>query len=86
MHAPRIVIISDDLVEQNVDAVVNAAHKVLLLGAGVAFAEVVVGRCVPSGAQARRGHDRHSGGLHWHRRVCLWMVAHACWRGVLAQP
>lgn len=38
MSAPRIVIISGDLVEQKVDAIVNAANNDLVLGAGVAGA------------------------------------------------
>jgi O-acetyl-ADP-ribose deacetylase len=38
MRAPRIVIISGDLVEQQVDAIVNAANNDLVLGAGVAGA------------------------------------------------
>src|SRR4030081_3335982 len=38
MSAPRIVIISGDLVEQDVDAIVNAANNDLVLGAGVAGA------------------------------------------------
>jgi O-acetyl-ADP-ribose deacetylase (regulator of RNase III) len=38
MPAPRIVIISGDLVEQEVDAIVNAANNELVLGAGVAGA------------------------------------------------
>jgi O-acetyl-ADP-ribose deacetylase (regulator of RNase III) len=38
MSAPRIVIISGDLVEQQVDAIVNAANNDLVLGAGVAGA------------------------------------------------
>jgi len=38
MSAPRIVIISGDLVEQNVDAIVNAANNDLILDAGVAGA------------------------------------------------
>jgi len=38
MSAPRIVIISGDLVEQQVDAIVNAANNHLVLGAGVAGA------------------------------------------------
>src|SRR6202171_5492486 len=38
MSAPRIVIISGDLVEQHVDAIVNAANNALALGAGVAGA------------------------------------------------
>ncbi len=36
MPAPRIVIINGDLVEQDVDAIVNAANNDLVLGAGVA--------------------------------------------------
>ncbi len=39
MRAPRIVIISGDLVEQHVDAIVNAANNDLVLGAGVAGAK-----------------------------------------------
>ena len=38
MPEPRIVIISGDLVEQQVDAIVNAANNDLVLGAGVAGA------------------------------------------------
>jgi O-acetyl-ADP-ribose deacetylase (regulator of RNase III) len=38
MHAPRIVIIAGDLVEQEVDAIVNAANTDLVLGGGVAGA------------------------------------------------
>jgi O-acetyl-ADP-ribose deacetylase len=38
MPAPRIVIMSGDLVEQQVDAIVNAANNDLVLGAGVAGA------------------------------------------------
>jgi O-acetyl-ADP-ribose deacetylase len=38
MPAPRIVIVSGDLVEQDVDAIVNAANNDLVLGAGVAGA------------------------------------------------
>ncbi len=38
MHTPRIVIIAGDLVEQDVEAIVNAANSDLVLGAGVAGA------------------------------------------------
>lgn len=38
MHAPRIVIVAGDVVEQNVDAIVNAANNDLQLGGGVAGA------------------------------------------------
>ncbi|MDQ2942385.1 MAG: macro domain-containing protein [Candidatus Dormibacteraeota bacterium] len=38
MHARQIVIINGDLVEQHVDAIVNAANNDLVLGAGVAGA------------------------------------------------
>jgi O-acetyl-ADP-ribose deacetylase len=38
MSAPRILIISGDLAEQDVDAVVNAANSDLILGGGVAGA------------------------------------------------
>ena len=38
MHAPRILIVAGDLVEQDVDAIVNAANNDLVLGGGVAGA------------------------------------------------
>lgn len=38
MPAPRIVIITGDLVEQEVDVIVNAANSDLMLGGGVAGA------------------------------------------------
>jgi len=38
MHAPRIVIVAGDLVEQDVDAIINAANNDLILGGGVAGA------------------------------------------------
>lgn len=38
MPAPRILIITGDLVDQDVDAIVNAANSDLVLGAGVAGA------------------------------------------------
>jgi O-acetyl-ADP-ribose deacetylase (regulator of RNase III) len=38
MHAPRILIIDGDLVDQEVDALVNAANNDLVLGGGVAGA------------------------------------------------
>jgi O-acetyl-ADP-ribose deacetylase (regulator of RNase III) len=38
MSAPRIVMIAGDLVEQKVDAIINAANNELILGGGVAGA------------------------------------------------
>lgn len=38
MHTPRIVIIAGDLVDQDVNAIVNAANNELVLGGGVAGA------------------------------------------------
>jgi O-acetyl-ADP-ribose deacetylase (regulator of RNase III) len=38
MDAPRILIMAGDLVEQDVDAIVNAANNELILGGGVAGA------------------------------------------------
>lgn len=38
MPAPRVVILTGDIVEQEVDAIVNAANNELVLGAGVAGA------------------------------------------------
>jgi len=38
MHSPRIVMLNGDLVEQDVDAIVNAANNDLVLGGGVAGA------------------------------------------------
>ena len=57
MLAARIVIIAGDLVEQQVDAIVNAANKDLLLGGGVA------------GAIRRRGGPTIQGECDAHGRV-----------------
>ena len=55
MSAPRIVIISGDLVEQEVDAIVNAANNDLQLGGGVAGAIRRVG-----GPEIQDECDAHS--------------------------
>lgn len=54
MPAPRIVIIAGDLVEQQVDAIVNAANNDLVLGGGVAGAVRRRG-----GASIQRECDEH---------------------------
>src|SRR5713226_9360209 len=54
MAAPRVVIIAGDLVEQDVDAIVNAANNDLLLGGGVAGAIRARG-----GAAIQRECDAH---------------------------
>jgi O-acetyl-ADP-ribose deacetylase len=55
MPTPRILIIDGDLVEQHVDAVVNAANNDLVLGAGVAGAIRMRG-----GPAIQRECDAHS--------------------------
>ena len=54
MPAPRIVITSGDLVEQEVDAIVNAANNELVLGGGVAGAIRMRG-----GPEIQRECDAH---------------------------
>ncbi len=54
MAAPQVVIIAGDLVEQDVDAIVNAANNDLLLGGGVAGAIRARG-----GAAIQRECDAH---------------------------
>ncbi len=54
MAAPHVVIIAGDLVEQDVDAIVNAANNDLLLGGGVAGAIRARG-----GAAIQRECDAH---------------------------
>ncbi len=60
MHQTTVVIISGDLVEQDVDAIVNAANNDLLLGGGVAGA--IRRRGGPAIQDECTAHGRWAGG------------------------